>query len=125
MLASLKILPVLFGVGGGGLVATILSLVLWAGLASIGMSDAPLAGLTAAIVIGLIAAGYVAGRFAPHTQRFHGSVSGLLMSTVVYFIAVLGGSPASIGQILLLLGLGMVLGGVGGVLGGRSGPKSQ
>lgn len=119
MLASLRILPVLLGVGIGGLAATILSLLLWAILAASGFDDAPLAALTAAVVLGFVLAGYTAGRMSPHTHRFHGSVAGLTMAALVFFIALLGGSPADIGQILLLLGLGIVLGGAGGVFGGR------
>lgn len=119
MLASLRILPVMTGVALGGLAATALAFLFWVLLAVAGLDDAPLAGLTAGIVLGFLVCGAAAGRSAPHTHRFHGAVAGLAMATVVFVVALLGGSPAPITQILLLLGLGMVLGGAGGSLGGR------
>ena len=119
MLASLRIFSVLIGIGVGGLGVTILALSFWAVLAAIGVEDAPLLGLTAATIVGFALTGYAAGRSAPHTHRFHGAVSGLGVATVMFVVARLGGSPAPIAQVLLLLGLGIVLGGIGGIIGGR------
>ena len=119
MIASLRIIAIALGVGIGSLTATVLALVFWGVLAFVGFEDAPLAGLTAAILIGFAAAGYSAGRLAPHTHRFHGSVAGLGLAGMVLIIATLGGSPAPIAQVLLLFALGIVIGGFSGVLGGR------
>lgn len=119
MIASLRIIAVALGVGIGSLTATVLSLMFWGVLAVVGFEDAPLAGLTAAIVVGFGVAGYSAGRLAPHTHRFHGSVAGLGLAGLVLIVATLGGSPAPFGRVLLLFGLGIVIGGFGGVLGGR------
>ena len=122
MLASLRILSILLGVGIGGLATTLLALVFWAVLAAAGLDDAPLAGLTAATVVGFGVTGFVAGRSSPHTHRFHGAVAGLALAALVLFIARFGGSPAPITQVLVLLGLGIVLGGLGGIAGGRRRP---
>ena len=119
MLASLRIFSVLLGVGIGGLTTTFLALVLWGVLAATGFADAPLAGLTGAIVIGFFVTGYAAGRSAPHTHRFHGAVAGLALATLVFFVARLGGSNAPLGPVLVLFGLGIGLGGAGGIVGGR------
>ena len=124
MLASLRIFSVLLGVGIGGLTTTLLALVFWGMLAATGFADAPLASLTAAILVGFIVTGYAAGRSAPHTHRFHGAVAGLAMATLVFFIARLGGSNAPLGPVLLLFGLAIALGGFGGIVGGRGRPGS-
>ena len=121
MIASLRIIAVALGVGIGSLTATVLALLFWGILALAGFDDAPLAGLTAAIIVSFAVAGYAAGRMAPHTQRFHGSVAGLGLASLVLIIATLGGSPAPIGQVLLLFAIGIVIGGLGGVAGGRRG----
>ena len=119
MIASLRFVAVAVGIGIGSLSATVLALVFWAVLAAVGFTDAPLTALTIAVVLGFALSGYAAGRLAPHTNRFHGAVAGLGLAALVFFIAVLGGSPASFGQILLLLVLGIVLGAIGGIVGGR------
>ena len=121
MIASLRIIAVALGVGIGSLTATVLALIFWGIIALAGFDDAPLAGLTAAIIVSFGVAGYAAGRMAPHTQRFHGSVAGLGLASLVLIIATLGGSPAPIGQVLLLFAIGIVIGGFGGVAGGRRG----
>lgn len=119
MIASLRIIAIALGVGIGSLTATVLALVFWGVLAFVGFEDAPLAGLTAAIVVSFGVAGYSAGRLAPHTNRFHGSVAGLGLAGLVLIVATLGGSPAPLSQVILLFALGIVIGGFGGILGGR------
>ena len=121
MLASLRIIAVLTGLGIGALVATLLSLVLWALLAALGFDDAALAGLTVAILVALGVGGYAAGRMAIVSHRFHGSVTGLVFAALVLVIARLGGSPAPTAQVLWLSLLAVVLGGFGGSLAGRRG----
>ncbi len=121
VIASLRLLAVALGVGIGSLTATLLALVFWALLALVGFENAPLAGLAAAVLVGFGAAGYSAGRLAPHTHRFHGSVAGLGLSGLVLIIARLGGSPAPLPQVLLLFAFGIVVGGAAGIAGGRRG----
>lgn len=122
MLASLRILAILTGLGIGALTATVLSLALWLALTAIGLDDAALTGLTVALLIGFVAGGYAAGRMAVVSHRFHGSVTGLVIAALVLVIARLGGSPAPTGQVLWLSLLAVVLGGLGGARGGR--PRS-
>lgn len=121
MIASLRLLAVVLGVGIGSLAATVLALVFWGGLTLVGVDDAPLAGLAAAIVVGFAVSGYTAGRLAPHTHRFHGAVAGLGLAGLVLIMARLGGSEAPLGQILLLFGLGILTGGASGIAAGRRG----
>ncbi len=119
MLAAVRWTAVLMGVGAGGLVTIVASLVLWAILAGAGVDGAPGASLTFALLIGMMVAGYVAGRGAIHSHRFHGMLAGLGMAGMVVVIARLGGSPAPTPQVLLLVALSLVLSGIGGVAAGR------
>ena len=119
MLASLRIIAILTGLGIGALVATVLSLVLWAILALFGFDDAALAGLTVAVLVGLAVGGYASGRMAIVAHRFHGSVTGLMFAALVLVIARFGGSPAPTAQVLWLALLAVVLGGLGGAVAGR------
>jgi hypothetical protein len=119
VLASLRILALLTGLGVGALGTTLLALVLWGVLAALGSDDAALAGLTVAVLVGLAVGGYAAGRMAVVAHRFHGSVTGLLLAGLVLVIARLGGSPAPTGQVLWLALLAVLLGGTGGAVAGR------
>lgn len=119
VLASLHILAILLGLGVGALTATVLSLVFWLALTTVGFEDAALAGLTVALLIGLVVGGYAAGRMAIVSHRFHGSVTGLVIAALVLVIARFGGSPAPTAQVLWLALLGVVLGGLGGAIAGR------
>ncbi|MFP5331440.1 MAG: TIGR04086 family membrane protein [Acidimicrobiia bacterium] len=118
MLASLRIVALLLGLGIGALTATVLSLVFWLVLSAGGFEDAALAGLTVALLVALTVGGYAAGRMAVVAHRFHGSVTGLALAALVLVIARLGGSPAPTAQVLWLALLGVVLGGLGGTLAG-------
>lgn len=118
MLASLRILPVLVGLGIGTLSAALLSLVLWLALTAFGFDDAALAGLTFAMLFGLVVGGYAAGRIAVVAHRFHGSVTGLVIAALVLVIARFGGSPAPTAQVLWLALLAVVFGGLGGAIAG-------
>ncbi|HEY7563519.1 MAG TPA: hypothetical protein VIA81_01205 [Acidimicrobiia bacterium] len=75
--------------------------------------------LTTSLLIGLVAAGYCAGRLAPFNGRFHGSIAALGIAAVVLIVARLGGSPAPIAQVLLLALIAAVLGGVAGWMASR------
>lgn len=117
LLATLRIPAVLFGVGAGSLVATVAALVSGSFLGLVGLP--PGAGLVPSLVVGFGVAGWVAGRGARLSHRFHGSVSGLVVAGLVVAVARLGGSPAPTGQVLVLAAVGIVVGGLGGAVGGR------
>jgi putative membrane protein (TIGR04086 family) len=119
MLASLRILAVLAGLGIGTLTATVLSLLLWALLSALGFEDAALAGLTVAFVVGLAIGGFTAGSMTTYAHRFHGAVTGLAIAALVLVIALFGGSPAPTTQVLWLALLAVLLGGSGGAIAGR------
>lgn len=119
MLAAVRWGAVVIGAGAGALCATLGALVLWGALAILGVEEAPLAGLTGALVVGLGVAGYTAGSLTAIFHRFHGSLAGLGLAGLTVVVARLGGSPAPTTQVLVLAGLGILLGGVGGVLAGR------
>lgn len=118
VLASLRVLAILTGLGIGALAATVLSLLIWAILTAVGLDDAALTGLTAAILIGFAVGGYASGRVAIVAHRFHGSVTGLVIAALVLVIARLGGSPAPTAQVLWLALLAVVFGGFGGAIAG-------
>lgn len=119
MLAAVRWMAVLVGAGAGGLASALLALVAWAILASADVADASVGGLTVGVIGGLVVAGLVAGRLAPVSARFHGSIAGLGVAAAVVVVSLLGGSPAATGEVAWLGFLGIVLGGVGGVFGGR------
>jgi putative membrane protein (TIGR04086 family) len=123
-LAAVKWGLVALGAAAGALITTVASLLFWAVLAAVGVEEAPLAGLTAALILGFTAAGFAAGRLAPYFHRFHGSLAGFGLAALVVVVAIAGGSPAPTPQVLLAAGFGIVLGGLGGVLGGRRRPDA-
>lgn len=109
----------MLGVATGGLVASLVGLLLGGGLAIAGVDSGPGIGLVAGVLAGLGAGGYVAGSRARHSSRFHGAVTGLVMAFLVMVIAVLGGSPASTLSVIWLAALSVLVAGVSGWLGGR------
>jgi hypothetical protein len=119
MLAALNIGAVGLGLGAGGLAATILALVLGGLLTVIGVEGGADIGLVAGVVAGLAVAGWVSGRAARHSERFHGAVTGLLLAGLIVFVARLGGSPASTGSVIWLAVVAMVIAGLSGWLAGR------
>jgi hypothetical protein len=119
VLAALNIAAVGLGVGAGGLSATLLALLIGGGLSLVGLSSGPDIGLVVGIVGGIAAGGWVAGRFANHSERFHGAVTGLVMAGVIIVVARLGGSGASTGLVIWLAVLSAVTGGLSGWLAGR------
>ncbi len=80
--------------------------------------------LVVSVLVGLAAAGVTAGRTAPHSGRFHGSLAGMGIALVVVVVARLGGSPAPTGQVLWLSLLAMAIGGSGGWYGARRKPDA-
>jgi putative membrane protein (TIGR04086 family) len=108
---------VVFGVAAGALVATVLGLGFGSALSLAGRS--PDVVLAPAVLVGFVAGGFVAGRTTSHAFRFHGSAAGLAMAGLVVVVAFTGGSPATLGQVLLLALLAIAGGGAGGTLGGK------
>ncbi|MGA7228037.1 MAG: hypothetical protein WBZ40_00755 [Acidimicrobiia bacterium] len=119
MLAALNIAAVGLGVGAGGLFATLLALLLGGGLSLLGVEIGPDIGLVAGIVGGLGVGGWVSGRFANHSERFHGAVTGLIFAGVMVVVARLGGSGASTGSVIWLAILSAVIAGLTGWLAGK------
>jgi hypothetical protein len=120
MLAALNIAAVGLGVGAGGLSATVCALALGGLLAVLGVDNGADIGLTVGVVAGLAVAGWVSGRMAPHSHRFHGAVTGLVLAGVVVLVARLGGSPASTTSVIWLAVLAAFIGGLSGWLAGRN-----
>ncbi|HEY7704467.1 MAG TPA: hypothetical protein VID03_06505 [Acidimicrobiia bacterium] len=119
MLGTLRWGTVLAGVGAGGVTATLSGLLVWPLLELLGVEGAPLAAITVGTLVGLGFAGWVAGRLALHSPRFHGSVAALGFAGVVLVVARLGGSPAPLLQVLILCLLAVVVGGAAGTWAGR------
>jgi hypothetical protein len=119
MLAALNIGAVGLGVGAGGLTATAVAFVVGAGLRFAGLESGPDIGLVLGVLTGLAMAGWVAGRFAAHSERFHGAVTGLVLAGLVVVVARLGGSPADTISVVWLALISALIGGVSGWLCGR------
>lgn len=119
MLAALSVQAVVMGLAAGGLSVTVIGFLLGGGLALLDVANGPDIGLLVGLLVGLVVGGWVAGRMAVHSQRFHGSVTGLLMGGLLILLASLGGAAASIWNVLLLALVSIVVGGIGGVLGRR------
>jgi hypothetical protein len=119
MLAALNIAAVGLGVGAGGLSATIWAFAVSALLSVMDVESGPDIGLFSGVIVGLAVAGWVSGRFAAHSERFHGAVSGLLLAGLVIVLAVLGGSPAPTSSVVWLALIASVVAGTTGWLAGR------
>jgi hypothetical protein len=119
VLAALNIVAVGLGLGAGGLSATLAALVVGGGLDVAGVDRGPDIGLVLGVLIGLVVAGWVSGRFAAHSERFHGAVTGLLMAGLVIVLARMGGSPAPVMTVLWLAVVSATVAGASGWLAGR------
>jgi putative membrane protein (TIGR04086 family) len=119
VLAALNIGAVLVGVATGGLAASVLGLILGSALTLLGVDQGPGIGLVVGMLSGLAAGGWVSGKRARHSARFHGAVTGLVMAFLVLVIAVLGGSPASTVSVIWLAVLSMAIASLSGWLAGR------
>ena len=109
----------MIGVAAGGLVASVVGLVVSGLLSVIGLETGADIGLVIGIFAGLAAGGWLAGRRAVHSQRFHGMVTGLILAFMIMVIARLGGSPASSWTVLWLALVAIVVSGLFGWLAGR------
>ncbi|MGF1617414.1 MAG: hypothetical protein ACFCU2_06340 [Acidimicrobiia bacterium] len=119
MLAALSIQAVVMGVAAGGLSITLVGFLVGGGLALLDVTNGPTIGLLVGLLVGLVVGGWIAGRMALHSHRFHGSVAGLLLGGLLILLASLGEASASIWNVLLLAFASIVGGGVGGLIGGR------
>jgi hypothetical protein len=119
MLAALSVQAVVMGVAAGGLSVTVVGFLVGGGLALLDVANGPDIGLIVGLLVGLSVGGWVSGRMAIHSNRFHGSVSGLLLGGLLILLASLGGAAASIWNVLLLAFVSVVVGGMGGFIGGR------
>ena len=119
VLAALNLVALLMGVATGGLVASILALALGGALTLMNVGNGADIGLVVGVVAGLVAGGWVAGRRAPHSSRFHGAVTGILLSLVLIVIARFGGSPAGPAVVGWLALLSIVVSGLAGWLAGK------
>lgn len=119
MLATLNLGAVILGVGTGGLVASLLALGLSVGLTFAGLDTGPGIGLVVGVLSGFAAGGWIAGWRAPHSQRFHGMVTGLLLAFLVVIVARFGGSPAPTWVVIWQALLAVVISGLAGWLAGR------
>jgi putative membrane protein (TIGR04086 family) len=119
MLATLNLGAVIRGVGAGGLAASLLALGLSVVLTLLGLEESTGIGLVIGVVAGLAAGGWIAGWRAPHTHRFHGMVTGLLLAFMVVIVARTRGSAASIWVIAWQVVLAVAVAGTAGWLAGR------
>ena len=119
MLAALNVGAVLVGVAAGGLAASLVGFGLSGILTVVGVESGADIGLALGVFIGLAAGGWLAGTRAKHSERFHGAITGLALAFLIMVIAVLGGSPAPTGTILLLALIAIVISGLTGWLAGR------
>jgi len=107
------------GVAGGALFASVVGFGLSWLLTVFSVDSGPDIGLMVGIVAGFAFGGWLAGMRARHSGRFHGAVTGLLLTFVITGIAVLGGSPAPTVSILVLALIAVVVSGLAGWLAGR------
>lgn len=119
MLTTLNPGALIFGVGAGGLVASLLALMLSVGLSLIGLDEGAGIGLVLGVVVGLAAGGWVAGWRAPHTHRFHGMVTGLLLAFMIVVVARIRGGDPSVLVIVWQVVLAVAISGLAGWLAGR------
>ena len=119
MLAALNIVAVGLGIGAGGLTATLVALALGGLLTVIGVGGGADIGLVIGVVVGLAVAGWVSGRTARHSERFHGAVTGLLLAGLIIVVARMGGSPAPTLSVVWLAVVAAVIAGLTGWLAGR------
>lgn len=125
MLATLNLGAVILGVGTGGLTASLLALGLSFVLSLTGLESGPGIGLVVGVLCGFAAGGWVAGWRAPHSQRFHGMVTGLLLAFMVVIVARFGGSAAPTWVVVWQTVLAVIVSGLAGWLAGRRKAESN
>lgn len=121
MLAALNIRAVVAGFAAGGLSVTVLAFLVGGSLTLLDVENGADIGLLVGVLIGQGVSGWVSGRIAVHSHRFHGSVTALLLGGFLVLLASLGATSSSLLDVLTLALVSIVMGGLGGVLGGRRG----
>lgn len=119
MLAALNFGALSMAIAAGALSASVLGVLVSVGLTVAGVESGADIGLAIGVFSGMAIAGWVAGTRSVHSHRFHGMVSGLVLSFVILVIARLGGSPAPTGSVVWLAVVSVVVAGLFGWLAGR------
>ena len=91
----------------------------WEVFPGFGSDDTRGGGAVAGLVAGVLVGGWMAGRTVTLHQRFHGSITGLLIVGILVMLAATGGASVTPPQVLLAAALGAVLGGGAGWWAGR------
>ena len=86
----------------------------WEIFPGFGSTDSRGGGAVAGLVVGVLLGGWVAGRSVALGQRFHGSLTGLVIVGILVTLASRGGANTTTLQVLSAAALGMVLGGLTG-----------
>lgn len=123
MLATLRPWVVMLGVAGGGLLTTLLALLVWPLMELLPVSAPPFLALLLGMVGGMLGAGWLTGRMVGRAgAQFHGSVTGLGLAGLTIVITLLGGGSASLPSVLTLILLGLILGRIGAWWAGKTTP---
>lgn len=91
----------------------------WEVFPGFGSADSRGGGAVAGLLVGVLVGGWVAGRTVATGQRFHGSLTGLVIVGILVTLASRGGANATTLQVLSAAALGVVLGGLTGWWAGR------
>ena len=91
----------------------------WEIFPGFGSTDSRGGGAVAGLVVGVLLGGWVAGRSVARGQRFHGSLTGLVIVGILVTLASSGGANTTTLQVLSATALGVVLGGLTGWWAGR------
>ncbi|MCY3564260.1 MAG: hypothetical protein OXH26_10125 [bacterium] len=91
----------------------------WEIVPGFGSPDSRGGGAVAGLVVGVAVGGWVAGRTVAIGQRFHGSLTGLVIVGILVALASRGGANTTPLQVLSAAALGMILGGLTGWWAGR------
>ena len=91
----------------------------WEIFPGFGSTDSRGGGAVAGLVVGVLLGGWVAGRSVARGQRFHGSLTGLVIVGILVTLASSGGANTTTLQVLSAAALGLVLGGLTGWRAGR------
>ena len=91
----------------------------WELFPGFGSADSRGGGAVAGLVVGVLVGGWVSGRSVAVSQRFHGSLTGLLIVAALVMLAAIGGANVTSLQVLSAAALGTVFGGLAGWWTGR------
>ena len=91
----------------------------WEVFPGFGSADGRGGGAVAGLVVGVLVGGWVAGRSVALAQRFHGSLTGLVIVGILVMLAARGGANTTSLQVLSAATLGIFLGGLAGWWAGR------